>query len=54
MGVVFLDANLLFSAAYRDDAGLLRLWRIADTLPVKDQPDSTGGRQRRGYSSSHG
>jgi predicted nucleic acid-binding protein len=28
---VFLDANVLFSAAYREDAGLLRLWRLEDT-----------------------
>ena len=27
---VFLDANVLFSAAYRDTSGLLRLWRLAD------------------------
>ena len=26
---VFLDANVLFSAAYREQSGLLRLWRIA-------------------------
>ena len=26
---VFLDANVLFSAAYREQAGLLRLWRLA-------------------------
>ena len=26
---VFLDANVLFSAAYRAQAGLLRLWRLA-------------------------
>ena len=25
---VFLDANVLFSAAYRKDAGLVRLWRL--------------------------
>ena len=30
MDRVFLDANVLFSAAYREDAGLLRLWRLAD------------------------
>lgn len=29
MGVAFLDANVLFSAAYRPDAGLLRLWDVA-------------------------
>ena len=28
MTVVFLDANVLFSAAYRPDAGLRRLWDI--------------------------
>ena len=27
---MFLDANVLFSAAYRSDAGLLRLWRLSD------------------------
>jgi len=27
---VFLDANILFSAAYRPDSGLLRLWDLAD------------------------
>jgi predicted nucleic acid-binding protein len=26
---VFLDANVLFSAAYRTDSGLLRLWKLA-------------------------
>jgi predicted nucleic acid-binding protein len=25
---VFLDANVLFSAAYREGAGLMRLWRL--------------------------
>ena len=25
---VFLDANVLFSAAYREKAGLLRVWRL--------------------------
>jgi uncharacterized protein len=27
---VFLDANVLFSAAYREEAGLLELWRRSD------------------------
>jgi len=26
---VFLDANVLFSAAYREESGLLRLWRVS-------------------------
>jgi uncharacterized protein len=25
---VFLDANILFSAAYREDSGLAKLWRL--------------------------
>jgi predicted nucleic acid-binding protein len=29
---VFLDANVLFSAAYRPDTGLLQLWKLEDTL----------------------
>jgi predicted nucleic acid-binding protein len=28
MDRLFLDANVLFSAAYRHDAGLLQLWRL--------------------------
>ena len=28
MDRVFLDANILFSAAYRADSGLVRLWRL--------------------------
>jgi len=28
---LFLDANVLFSAAYRKGAGLLRLWKMSDT-----------------------
>ena len=28
MDVVFLDANVLFSAAYRSEAGLQRLWDL--------------------------
>jgi len=27
---LFLDANVLFSAAYRDDAGLVELWKLED------------------------
>lgn len=30
MDRLFLDANVLFSAAYRADAGLLRFWKIRD------------------------
>ena len=28
MDLVFLDSNVLFSGAYRSDAGLRRLWRL--------------------------
>lgn len=30
MDVVFLDANTLFSAAYRADAGVRRLWELPE------------------------
>jgi predicted nucleic acid-binding protein len=30
MDRLFLDANILFSAAYRPNAGLLRLWKLKD------------------------
>lgn len=29
---LFLDANVLFSAAYRPDAGLLALWKLKNTV----------------------
>lgn len=32
MDWVFLDANVLFSAAWREDAGLLVLWQLADVV----------------------
>jgi uncharacterized protein len=31
MDRLFLDANVLFSAAYRANAGLLRLWKLGNT-----------------------
>jgi predicted nucleic acid-binding protein len=31
---VFLDANVLFSAAYRGDSGLHMLWRLADVILI--------------------
>jgi uncharacterized protein len=30
MDRLFLDANILFSAAYQADAGLLQLWKLGD------------------------
>ena len=32
MDRLFLDANVLFSAAYRPHAGLLELWRLKDAV----------------------
>lgn len=32
MDRLFLDANVLFSAAYRPDAGLLQLWKIKNVI----------------------
>src|ERR687885_1638380 len=34
MDVLFLDANILFSAAYRPDAGLRRLWRLPEVRMI--------------------
>ncbi|MBI4409193.1 MAG: PIN domain-containing protein [Gemmatimonadetes bacterium] len=31
MDVLFLDANVLYSAAYRADAGVARLWQLEET-----------------------
>ena len=32
MDRLFLDANILFSAAYRPDAGVARLWKVSGTV----------------------
>src|SRR5262245_8175750 len=32
--IVFLDANVLFSSAYMDNRGLLRLWQLLDITVV--------------------
>jgi len=32
MDRLFLDANVLFSAAYRPNAGLLKIWKLKDVL----------------------
>jgi predicted nucleic acid-binding protein len=31
MHCLFLDANILFSAAYRQDSGLVQFWKLKDT-----------------------
>ena len=32
MDRLFLDANILFSAAYRPNAGLVQFWKLPDTI----------------------
>ncbi|CAK0759359.1 conserved hypothetical protein [Gammaproteobacteria bacterium] len=34
MNRVFLDANILFSAAWREGAGLLRIWNLPNTTLI--------------------
>jgi predicted nucleic acid-binding protein len=34
MDRLFLDANVLFSAAYREDAGVARVWEVEGATPV--------------------
>ena len=34
MDRLFLDANVLFSAAYRPDAGVAQLWEVSDAVLV--------------------
>ena len=34
MDRLFLDANVLFSAAYRPDAGVARLWEVSEAVLV--------------------
>lgn len=54
MDRVFLEANVLFSAAYRSDSGLLVLWRRADAALLTSahaieeaRRNLTGNDQRR-------
>jgi predicted nucleic acid-binding protein len=37
MDRLFLDANVLFSAAYRSDSGLNRLWKLPDVQLVTSE-----------------
>ena len=34
---LFLDSNVLFSAAWREDSGLLRLWKLTDAKPLSSE-----------------
>jgi uncharacterized protein len=54
MDRLFLDANVLFSAAYRPDAGLLQFWKLSGVLLCSSRYaleeariNSTEGAQRR-------
>ena len=37
MEAAFLDANVLFSAAYRSDSGLTQLWRLPDVVLITSE-----------------
>ena len=37
MDRLFLDANVLFSAEYREDAGVRRLWKLPDAVLLTSQ-----------------
>jgi len=41
---VFLDANVLFSAVYRGDAGLLKLWKLTDVILITSAYAATEAR----------
>lgn len=51
---VFLDANVLFSAAYREAAGLLRLWKLegvdllTSSYALEEARRNLEGREQRG------
>lgn len=45
MDRVFLDANVLFSAAYRADSGLRRLWELPDVTLLTSTYASTEARR---------
>ena len=55
MDVLFLDANILFAAAYRERAGLTCLWKLEETKLVTSEYAfeealrnlAEGGQQRR-------
>jgi hypothetical protein len=37
LAVLFLDANVLFSAAYREGSGLVRLWQLPDVRLITSE-----------------
>ncbi|MBA2666793.1 MAG: DNA-binding protein [Trueperaceae bacterium] len=48
MDRLFLDANVLFSAAYRVDAGVTRLWRLRETTLHSSEYAVDEGRRNLG------
>jgi hypothetical protein len=44
MDRLFLDANVLFSAAYRSTAGLLRFWNLKKVIPCSSHYALEGAR----------
>ena len=49
MDLVFLDANILFSAAYRSDAGLKRLWKLPGARLITSAYAAEEARRNLGY-----
>jgi uncharacterized protein len=47
--LVFLDANILFSAAYRSDAGLKRLWKLPGARLITSAYAAEEARRNLGY-----
>lgn len=49
MDLVFLDANILFSAAYRSDAGLKRLWKLPGARLITSAYAAEEARRNLGF-----
>ncbi len=49
MDLLFLDANILFSAAYRSDAGLKRLWKLPGARLITSAYAAEEARRNLGY-----
>ena len=49
MDLVFLDANILFSAAYRSDAGIKRLWKLSGARLITSAYAAEEARRNLGY-----
>ncbi|MFI5181324.1 MAG: putative toxin-antitoxin system toxin component, PIN family [Thermoanaerobaculia bacterium] len=49
MDRLFLDANVLFSAAWREDSGLLHLWKLRDAEILSSAYTVDEARRNLGY-----